>query len=36
MHLQKWQKAADDLTIAQDMGIDIAAAFHKDYKGGIT
>ena len=35
LHLEVWDKARKDLTIAQDMGADIVAAFHKDYKGGI-
>ena len=34
LHLEEWEKAGKDLTIAQDMGIDIAAAFHRDYKRG--
>ena len=35
LHLEKWDKARTNLTIAQDMGADIAAAFHRDYKRGI-
>ena len=34
LHLEEWVKARKDLTIAQDMGADIVAAFHNDYKGG--
>ena len=34
LHLEEWNKARKDLTIAQDMGADIVAAFHRDYKGG--
>ena len=34
LHLEEWDKARKDLTIAQDMGSDIAAAFHNDYKRG--
>ena len=34
LHLEEWHKARKDLTIAQDMGSDIAAAFHRDYKRG--
>ena len=33
LHLQEWEKAMRDLTIAHDMGANIAAAFHKDYGG---
>ena len=33
LHLEKWKKAVSDLTMAQDMGIDIVAAFHNGYKG---
>ena len=35
IHLEDWDKARKDLTIAQDMGADIVAAFHNDYKGGV-
>jgi tetratricopeptide (TPR) repeat protein len=35
LYLKEWSKATRDLTIAQDMGIDIASAFHNDYKDGI-
>ena len=35
LHLKEWDKARKDLTIAQDMGSDIVAAFHWDYKGGV-
>ena len=35
LHLEEWIKARTDLTIAQDMGLDIAASFHNDYKRGI-
>ena len=35
LHFEEWKKAAEDFTIAQDMGSDIAASFHNDYKGGI-
>ena len=31
LHLQKWEKAADDLTTAQKMGINIVNAFHNSY-----
>ena len=34
LHLEKWKKAMEDLTIAQDMGANIVAAFHNDYKKG--
>ena len=34
LHLEEWNKARKNLTIAQDMGADIAAAFHRDYKHG--
>ena len=34
LHLEDWDKAYEDLTMAQDMGSDIVAAFHNDYKGG--
>ena len=30
---QEYRKAIADLTTARDMGFDIVAAFHKDYKG---
>lgn len=32
LHLRDWQKAKDDLTPAKDMGINIVASFHTDYK----
>ena len=32
LHLRDWQKAKDDLTTAKDMGINIVASFHIDYK----
>ena len=35
LHLEDWKEAAKNLTIAQDMGSDIVAAFHYDYKGSI-
>ena len=35
LYLKEWSKAARDLTIAEDMGIDIAAVFHNDYKDGV-
>ena len=35
LHLEEWDKAGEDLTRAQDMGSDIVAAFHYDYKGSI-
>ena len=35
LHLEEWDKARKDLTRAQDMGSDIVAAFHYDYKGSI-
>lgn len=36
LHLKDWDKARKNLTIAQDMGSDIAVAFHRDYPGGIV
>ena len=35
LHLKDWDKAREDLTIAQDMGSDIVDAFRNDYKGGV-
>ena len=35
LHLKDWDKAREDLTIAQDMGSNIVAAFRNDYKGGV-
>ena len=35
LHLEEWIKARTDLTIAQDMGLDIVALFHNDYKRGV-
>ena len=35
LHLEDWDKAREDLTIAQDMGSDIVDAFRNDYKGGV-
>jgi tetratricopeptide (TPR) repeat protein len=32
LHLREWDKARTDLSIARDMGIDIVALFHNDYK----
>ena len=32
LHLQNWQGARGDLTIAKSMGMDIIAVFRKDYK----
>ena len=32
LHMGQWEKAKSDLTIAKNMGIDIVAAFHNDYK----
>ena len=32
LHLKEWEKAKADLTVAKDMGIDIIASFHNDYK----
>lgn len=32
LHLKKWKKARADLTFARDNGVDIIAAFHKDYE----
>ena len=34
LHLEEWEKAGEDLTTAQDMGINVPAKFHKDYKRG--
>ena len=34
LHLEEWEKAYKDLTIAQDMGLNIVQGFHNDYKGG--
>ena len=34
LHLEEWEKAWGDLMIAQDMGSENAAAFHRDYKRG--
>ena len=31
LHLEEWDKARADLTVARDMGIDIIALFHNDY-----
>ena len=31
LHLQEWEKAKSDLITAQDLGVDIIAAFHNDY-----
>ena len=36
LHLEDWDKAREDLTIAQDMEYDIVDAFHNDYKGGVA
>ena len=36
LHLKDWDKAREDLTIAQDMGSDIVTAFHNDYKDGVA
>ena len=33
LHLQAWDKARTDLTIARDKGVDIIAAFHNNYEG---
>ena len=35
LHLRGWEKARDDLTIAQDMGVDIVKSFRNDYEGGV-
>ena len=35
LHLEEWEKAGEDLITAQDMGINVPAQFHKDYKRGI-
>lgn len=35
LHLQEWEKAIKDLTIARDMGVNIVGSFHNDYKGGV-
>ena len=32
LHLEEWDKARTALTVARDMGIDIIASFHNDYK----
>ena len=32
LHLREWQKAKADLTVAKDIGIDIAALFHNGYE----
>ena len=32
LHKEKWDKARADLTTAKDMGADIIASFHNDYK----
>ena len=32
LHVKKWEKAKLDLNTAKDMGIDIIASFHKDYR----
>ena len=34
LHLKEWEKSGKDLTIAQDMGINVPAKFHEDYKRG--
>lgn len=31
LHLQKWEEAKLDLTIAEDKGVDITTKFHNDY-----
>ena len=35
MHLEEWDKAWESLQIANDMGVHLPVAFHKDYPGGI-
>ena len=35
LHLRGWEKARDDLTIAQDMGVDIVGSFRNDYESGV-
>ena len=32
LHLREWEKAVDDLTTAQKMGVDIVDAFHNSYE----
>ncbi|MDE0313354.1 MAG: FRG domain-containing protein [Candidatus Poribacteria bacterium] len=35
MHLEEWEKAWENLMIADNMGVHLPAEFHKDYPGGI-
>ena len=35
MHLQKWKKTKEDLTIARDMGVNIVDLFHNAYEDGV-
>lgn len=35
LHLEEWEKAGEDLITAHDMGINVPAKFHRDYKRGI-
>ena len=35
LHLQEWEDARKDFTIARNMGVDIVVSFHIDYKKGI-
>ena len=35
MHLQEWEKVLEDLTIAQNMGVDIIESFCNNYEGGV-
>ena len=35
LHLQEWEKARDDFTIAREMGVDIVDSFRNDYEGGV-
>ena len=32
LHLQEWEKARADLTVARNAGVDIIASFHNDYE----